>query len=136
MKVVTLACLSLVMVVSMSCRDERKTTGTPDNIEENHIQRIDRDIDQINNPGQAQTETYKEGRTDRTALFNYLNMTPEQIEIYETLDREYKRGISEHLANNESQTDRIERRTEYLRDILDDDQFQRYEEWLRTNPDQ
>jgi len=131
MKTLKLMCLAICIIALSSCRDDRTQRDRLQD-DTNRIDQTDR-IDNADRVDRTTTNQTTRTDADMSQLYGHLNMTQDQIESYERMKREFDSNQSATARQNQTQSDRDRRRDQYLRDILTDEQYRRYEEWKRDN---
>lgn len=135
---ILIICLS--MLAFISCRD----TKTP----HDRLKDIDdSNVESTKMPNGYERDTIDGASNDRQdripdeemiALYGHLNMTQEQIDAYEDMEREYINQATKNTARTQALSDVEKRRAQYMSDILNNEQYERYEQWKenRQNPNQ
>jgi hypothetical protein len=126
MRIINLIVIAFCVLVLNSCRDNRTTQ---ERVEDRNPLPQNENVDRT---GTTTSDHLTARDRDMTQLYGYLNMSQEQIDAYEQMEMEYRTqsGTNDHqsLSNWEI------RRDQFLRDILTTEQYQRYEQWKRDNP--
>ncbi|MBA3985758.1 MAG: hypothetical protein H0X63_04090 [Flavobacteriales bacterium] len=132
MKILKITAIAICLIAFSSCKDNTNRT-TQDRLDDNTttLDRTDRDDRTVTN-----TTTTNQGyqtSPEMTRLYTDLNMSKVQIEDYERREREHKNNMDANNAQNQTQADVDRRRDQYLKEILTNDQYQRYEQWKRDS---
>lgn len=130
MKTIKLIGIALCIMALTSCDNNRNTQErAQDRNPLNQNENVDRTRDARTTTQSTQSDARQR---DMSQLYRHLNMSQDQINSYERLERD-SRSQTSATDQNQNQGDWERRRDQYLRDILTTEQHQRYEQWKRDN---
>ncbi len=124
MKILKITAIAICLILFGSCKDNTNRTSQ-DRLDDNTTTQ---DRTGMDNPMTTNNQVDRTG-PEMTRLYTELNMSPEQIEEFERRERDHRNNMDTNNAQNQTQTDIDRRRDQFLREILNNEQYQRYEQW-------
>lgn len=130
--------LGLLLVSCMiSCGNDQKTSASKVNDEMINLPRTDKypknSRDSLDRTGNRIDSLDKDNRTAK--MFADLNFSEEEMEQYRTLAREERDNWEKTNANGSiDQKEHLRMERVVMKNLLNQERFGQYQEWLRTNP--
>lgn len=136
MKSIKLIGIVACIIALTACRDTKTVDERQEDLDNNRIENRDATNQYNDNTTDRRMDNNQTTVTneDMSQMYNYLNMSEEQIDEYERMELEYQRQAGTTEGTDNTLMGMEERRDRYFRDILSNDQYLRYEQWKRDNP--
>jgi len=122
MKTLKTIFFSLAIVALMGCNNTNR--DRTDDIDNSDLNLDDNSDDVIMNDPYNSNSNTGSVNDDRTAMYRQLNMTPEQIQRFESENPNFSDSISNSKYGRNATMDSS------LRNILSADQYRQYESWM------
>lgn len=126
MKMLKLIALTVLLTALTACNNNRRTDLPHDNPAVDNRTDADRTMTSPDNTQMdptTQNDTRAWTTQDRDEMYRHLNMTQEQITRFEQGDK----NSGNNMNSNATQMQR--ERDSRLKEILDNDQYRKYEQW-------